>query len=270
MNRTTSAARSVRTWTLWIITTAALAVAQPAAADDTSTPGDVNRAEAYAAEAFTAYTNKDYDEAIVLYLKSLEAAPSANVLYNLARIYDTKVGDRELAISYYRRYVADPGADPERVRTANERLRALRELDVMATEAAPRPRPATPAPSTTTRERKMPGLQIAGLVTGLTGLAGLGVGTGFGLAAKSDADVAKNVCHGNDCTTQRGVDAAHDASHRATIATASFIAGGALVLTGGVLFLWGRSQARRRDTARLQFAPSWGKSAVGGQFTGRW
>jgi tetratricopeptide (TPR) repeat protein len=251
----------------------AIAIATPLSvrAEEASSSPEVARAEAYASQAFAAYTDKAYQEAIVLYLKSLEAAPSANVLYNLARIYDTKVGDRELAMRFYRRYVGDPGADPERVRVANERLQSLRELETLTVEAATSARADGRDPQATTgKERRLSRLQVAGLVIGVAGLGGLGVGAGFGLAAKADADVAKNQCDGNDCTSQRGVDAAHHASDAATIATASFIAGGALSLAGAALLVWGRNHAPRRDTASVYFLPSVSTAALGGQLTGRW
>ncbi len=273
MNQATRASSAKRRWTAWAIAVAVVSTLPlHAAAEDTATADAIGRAEAYAAEAFAAYNDKNYDDAIVLYLKSLEASPSATALYNLAHIYDTKVGDRALAMTYYRRYVADSGAEPERVRVVNERLRALRELDAAATET-PAPNRSSqnrPAPPVTEKERKLSGLQIAGLVTGVTGLAGLGLGTGFGLAAKSDADVAKDACSGNDCTTQRGVNAAHDASDAARIATISFIAGGALTVVGGALFVWGRQKSARSDSRSAYFAPAVGAGSLGGQFTGKW
>src|SRR4051794_22780210 len=78
--------------------------AVPSVANAEPASPDVTRAESYAADAFAAYEKKDYQEAVVLYLKALEAAPSADVLFNLAKIYDTKLNDRQLAMSFYRRY----------------------------------------------------------------------------------------------------------------------------------------------------------------------
>lgn len=244
---------------------------------------DVSRAENYAAQAFEAYSNKDYQEAVVLYLKALEAAPSADVLFNLAKIYDTKLNDRELAMKFYRRYIADPGAEPERVRIANTRLAELRELEVAASE-----KPAPVATSTTApqsngsdQEQKhlpaaeprsgLSGMQWAGLATGLVGLGGVAVGAVFGLSAKSDADTAKKECDGNDCRTQRGVDAAEDASSEATISTVSFIAGGALTVLGTVLLVAGGSSGgpAERDTGRLHITPYAGQGSLGTQISGR-
>jgi tetratricopeptide (TPR) repeat protein len=268
----------------WVVGAALLMAAagasSPALAEEAAASSDVSKAENYAAQAFEAYERKDYQEAVVLYLKALEAAPSSDVLYNLAKIYDTKLGDRELAMKFYRRYIADPGAEPERVRSANARLAELRELEVAATEkptTAPTPA-AAPNSSQDKEEKRLPpaddqsgltGLQVAGLATGLVGIGGVVVGTIFGLSAKSDADTAKKDCNGNDCTTQQGVDAAEDASSKATISTVAFIAGGALTALGTVLLISGARSPAQRDTAGLQLAPYAGPGSVGTQLSGR-
>src|SRR5688500_1131432 len=72
---------------------------------------DVARAEQYAADAFDAYGRKAYAEAIALYERAYSIAPNGDViLYNIARIYDVGLHSRSLAIDYYRRYTAAPGA----------------------------------------------------------------------------------------------------------------------------------------------------------------
>src|SRR5688500_17715235 len=70
------------------------AVAQTPAA--TATPetteasaSDVTLAERYAGEAFEAYRMRDYGRAIALYEQALAAAPSPDIVYNIARVYDT-------------------------------------------------------------------------------------------------------------------------------------------------------------------------------------
>jgi tetratricopeptide (TPR) repeat protein len=245
-------------------------------------PTDVSKAETYASEAFEAYSNKDYQEAVVLYLKALEAAPSADVLFNLAKIYDSKLNDRELAMKFYRRYIADPGAEPERVRQANTRLAELRELELAASEKPAAVAATTAQPQTSgsggdqtslppSRDRDgLTGMQWAGIATGLVGLGGVAVGTVFGFSAKSDADKAKQQCDGNACRTQSGVDAAEDASSKATISTVGFAAGGALTVVGAILLLAGGSSGpAERDTARLSIIPYAGRGSVGTQLSGR-
>ncbi len=261
------------------------AAAAPASAEEAASSGsDVARAETYAAEAFTAYSRRDYSAAIALYQKALEAAPSADIIYNLARIYDSKLKNRGLAIEYYRRYTLDTGADPNRLRVANTRMNELLQLEAIAAEqpvpaaapvsglpgtAARAGRPVNTTPQPSAADRGLGGFQVAGIVTGAAGLAGLGLGIAFGFKAKNDADVADRFCEGNACTTQRGVDASHDAADAAMLSTVSFIAGGALVLLGvtGVLLDTGNEE---REVAELSIEPYAGSGDLGARLATRW
>jgi tetratricopeptide (TPR) repeat protein len=250
-------------------------------AEEATAATDVSRAETYAAEAFEAYTTKDYDQAVALYRRALEASPSPDILYNLARIYDTKLKDRARAIEFYVRYAEDPGAEPARLAMVNERLAKLREIDTLAgadrrerAAAADRSGPRVP-----TRELPPPELattqgggvstaQVFGIVVGSVGLAGIGVGTGFGLAARADTDIAHEACDGNACVTLRGVDAAKDAKRAATVSTVAFIAGGALLVGGAALLIFGPSESER-DVAGVRVVPYAFVGAVGTQLAGR-
>src|SRR6187549_514967 len=117
----TRRSRSVLGWLapgLWLAAPMATAlVPSPAKGDEpaASESSAVTLSEQRAAEAFSAYSNKDYAAAVALYLQAYQAAPSGSILYNIARIYDTKLADRPLAITFYRRYIADPGAYTERI-----------------------------------------------------------------------------------------------------------------------------------------------------------
>lgn len=283
---------------IWALACALALTTVPSVASAEAASADVSRSESYAAEAFEAYQKKDYQGAVVLYMKALEAAPSADVLFNLAKIYDTKLNDRQLAMSFYRRYIADPGAEPERVRTANARLAELRELEAVANEKpeasslaaaagsgedqkSPPPGANRGAPNgagegpkalpPATDSRGLTGMQWAGIATGVVGLGGVVVGTVFGFGAKSDVDTAKQVCSGNTCSTQRGVDAAKDAGTKADVATISFIAGGTLTVVGAILLLagGGSSASSERPTAHLRLTPYAGPGALGTQVSGR-
>ena len=82
---------------------------------------DVTLAERYAGEAFEAYRVRDYGRAVALYEQALAAAPSPDIVYNIARVYDTGLANRRLAIVYYERYAAAPrrGARSTGVRRAS-------------------------------------------------------------------------------------------------------------------------------------------------------
>lgn len=254
-----------------------------ARAEGVSTASDVARAEGYAADAFEAYTRKDYPAAVALYTKALETAPTADMLYNLARIYDGKLKERQLAIDYYRRYVRDPGAEPTRLRAVNERLSQLLELEAISTETPPVRQPAeAPSDATSSSGNRAParaieqesgitGMQVLAIVTLTAGVTSLGIGGGFGLAAKSDADVAHDFCDGNACRTQRGVDASRDAKSAATISTIGFIAGGVLSALGIVtLVIASSADESERKVASLSLSPLTGPNLVGTQLAGQW
>lgn len=264
-------------WIGTLAMAAGLTFAAPAFAGEMDKTTDVKQAEQYAEEAYQAYSSKDYSTAVTLYLKALELVPSADVIYNVAKIYDTKLKDRELAMTFYRKYIADPGADPERVRTANERLAALREAEAAANEPAPATGAPPPGGSTSAaapppKDDGLSGVQVTGLVLGGLGIVGLGLGTGFGLSAMSSADDANAVCDGNDCTTQEGVDAAESASSAAGASTAGFVIGGALLTSGTLLLLFGGDSPSpaRGDTTALSVAPAVGPGGAELSFSGRW
>jgi tetratricopeptide (TPR) repeat protein len=285
------------TYIKWIIIGTAVAAisAAPrsASADDAPRQSEaVSQAEAYAGAAYSEYERENYVGAVALYQKALELTPSADIFYNLARIFDTKLNDRKRAIEYYRRYTLDTGAEPERLRLANERLRELEELEQVVTEAIPATRepvavqkePATakpvasaePVPQPVTQPESAPvqglsGLRKAGIVIGSLGLAGLGVGAGFGLAAKSAADEASDLCDGNACRTQHGVDVSEDALRSATIATIALSAGGGLAALGLTFVLAGRSSGDdSRDSAKAWVAPVVASGGGGAALAGRW
>lgn len=242
--------------------TSALPV-EPSALDSR---GRVLLAEQRSEQAYEAYEAGDALRAVELYLDAQRLAPSADILYNVAHIYDIKLGDRRLAMEFYRRCVAEPGATPERVARANQRLLALKEAELAAEPAlqaptAPRPAPLPAAPDgdTGVSARSTIAWSLAAL-----GVAGVGVGVGFGLSAMSNADRANEDCDGNLCNSSVGVDASHAAERDARVATVGFVSGGVLLAAAATLFLLGD------DDAEAQTASGdlrWGASASRSQLS---
>jgi hypothetical protein len=119
---------------------------------------------------------------------------------------------------------------------------------VVAPEPAPTAAPSAPAPSPaptpsgdTMGDRQSTGSQrTLGIIAGGVGLAGLAVGTALGLSAQSNWDEAN--CPNNVCVTRDDQTLAESAKSRADWATVAFSAGGALVVTGVVLFLTAPSE----------------------------
>jgi hypothetical protein len=257
--------------------------AQPAAAAQAT---EVERAEAYAADAYEAYQRKDYPTAVALYRKAYEAAPTADILFNIARIYDIGLGDRSLAMLFYQDYVVDPEAEDDRIEIAFERIGQLQAAERAGhePEAAPAPAPsaAFSPPAATAPARPSPeldliepstawtSLRVGGIVAGTVGLVSIGIGAGFGVAALSDASTAREYCDGDVCSSQRGVDAVHSATKNADIATVGFVLGGALVAAGGLLLWLDDGPRAHADSATLDWSPIASDSELGLALSGKW
>jgi hypothetical protein len=110
------------------------------------------------------------------------------------------------------------------------------ESTQVPTKEAPAPSDAasTPegAPSDSWISRRWPVL----LATGV-GLAGVGIGSVFGLQSKKSGDDADRYCDGEKCFDQRGVTLKADAIKQGNISTIAFAAGGVGLATAGVLLL---------------------------------
>lgn len=239
-------------------------------------------AEQKAAQAYEAYQDKRFAAAVALYVEAYDAAPNADILYNIARIYDTQLGDRPLAINFYRRYIADPGAVPDRIQIANERLFALREAELAAARPAPQPVPTAPQPtpqgvSPRTDHGPEPGwngAELTGAIMGALGVAAVGVGAGFGVAAMDEARTVHDLCDGNVCSGQRGIDAAEKANDHAFISTIGFASGGALLALGATFYFWlGNEPSERGKQAageRLQLAARQNRDGWSFELGGSW
>jgi serine/threonine-protein kinase len=107
---------------------------------------------------------------------------------------------------------------------------------------------AAPSAAASTAHSPTPTRRILALVAGGVGVAGLGVGTYFGLRAGSslgDSNAGGN-CVGDHCNGT-GAAARNDALHAATASTIAFIAGSAAIAAGVVLWL----TAPRARTTRV-------------------
>jgi hypothetical protein len=94
------------------------------------------------------------------------------------------------------------------------------------------------------------GRRIGGVVLVVGGLGGLGVGGGFAVLARRRNAEAKEICGGDidNCEPTGTADAQvkiDDARLAANISTAAFIAGGALVATGVILYITAPKAERR-------------------------
>jgi hypothetical protein len=244
--------------------------------------GEIERAEALAAQAFAAYDRKEYAAAVLLYRQAYDASPSADILFNIARIYDIGLGERSTAVTFYRQYVIDPDAEDDRVDIAFERLAVLEPPARPAASSsiashAPPPLavspapPHAPAPASESPEEAWTAWRVGGIVAGTVGLVGIGLGAGFGVAALSDAATAREYCEGDVCRSQRGLDAVNAASKNANIATASFVLGGGLVAVGAaMLWLDREPEPARPEVAQVRWSAHATGSELGLAVSGQW
>jgi len=107
-----------------------------------------------------------------------------------------------------------------------------------ASEAEPKAAPLA-AQTPSAEEHAASGLggqRIGALALGGVGVAGVVVGSIFGVQAMSKHSEAKKSCEGTQCTSPEGVKAGNDAHSAANVSTIAMIAGG-VALAGGVT-LW--------------------------------
>ncbi len=204
---------------LVLVLLAALLLAPPPA--QAQRGGSRNNPRELIKQAERLYDQKKYLEAAALLEKANESLNDSRITYNIARAYD-QAGKEAEAISYYERYLTD-GEDSQlrkRSRSAIDRLRLQKEREEKAAaerkrlqaeaeeaqrraeaerEAAQRAEEANQlrlkvAYEETQSSRKR--MQVTSFALGGVALAGVGMGTVFGLmanGARADFDAATDL-----------------------------------------------------------------------------
>ncbi len=118
-------------------------------------------------------------------------------------------------------------------------------------EGQPEPSPVPVEP----RESGTPGSsqRVAGGALFGLGVAGLGVGTVFGLLSKSARDDSAAHCRADNRCDRTGVELRDDAMRNGTIATVAFGVGAAGLVTGTVL--WLSAPSSKEQAARVRIVP---------------
>jgi tetratricopeptide (TPR) repeat protein len=232
---------------------AIIAVAVALAAPAVAQPQPTGTADEHFERGRRLYDVGSYADAISEFKQAYMLDPDASYLFNIAQAYRLD-GDCASAADFFKKYLK---ADPTSDRRA--------KIDKLIAECKPRePEPAQPEPAPVTGAPAEPdepppplpdpgrGRRRIGLVTALGG--GLLLITGGVLAASASSleskveDACRAQCNWEDV---RGLDA--KAQTRSTLSTVAFITGGAAIVTGTVLYLWGRRMTRE---ARLSIAPT--------------
>ncbi len=168
-----------------------------------------------------------------------------------------------------------PGGPPTIRRfVLKEGEKARRERIVVAA-AAPRTWPsqaATPKPPAAPGGPSPgPTQRTTGLILGVAGLAGVGVGAVFGALTIDDSSNARSECRSSaSCSNHEQAVVDHDRAVTAgTISTVGFLAGGALLVSGIVVWL---TSPRRAESpsglAAIRLSPSVAPSVTGLSLTG--
>ena len=96
--------------------------------------------------------------------------------------------------------------------------------------------------------------KILGIVTAGLGVAGLGVGSIFGMMAMSQKDDAQNACP-DRCASQSGVNLWSDAKQTAQIADIAFVVGGVGIVGGALLWFTAGPQSVDAPSAHVGLGP---------------
>ncbi|MBN2193255.1 MAG: hypothetical protein JW751_10605 [Polyangiaceae bacterium] len=118
--------------------------------------------------------------------------------------------------------------------------------------------PVIPGPS----PRRSP-QRTAAYVFGFAGVAAVGVGSYFGVAALDRRGEAEDLCPESPCTNRDGVELGDQAFDNADRANVLLGAGAAFIMTGAVLYL---TAPRHRESSALTLAPR-NRGAVIGLYT---
>jgi tetratricopeptide (TPR) repeat protein len=255
---------------LAVVAWVALGMATPATAWAQLTPQQKQEVRQHYEKATRAYDIGKYDEAIAEYQNVYEISGDSKMLYNIGQAYRLN-GQPEQALRFYRRYLQRlPNAvnreDVEKKIADQEK--ALEEQKATAAAAAaaaaappppavtPSPAPIVLAPPPTSPPPSpppstfSPGLRIASYVCLATGGAALGFSAVAGYMAKSK---------GEQLTKDSDAGKTFDPSLQSQgklwdkLALGSVIGGGALVITGGILFFVSGSQETEHAQASGRF-----------------
>jgi len=154
----------------------------------------------------------------------------------------------------------DPGAHDVRAEAPGKQAFSQR-IDVPQTTDVTIPELAAPSAPLAVEKKSSSSLRTVGFITAGAGIAGIAVGSIFGVLTISQNGTANDNCPMDRCT-QKGVDAGNAASTFATVSTIAFIAGGALLAGGTVLILVGKPKSK----SGVRVMPLFGGLGLAGSF----
>ena len=149
------------------------------------------------------------------------------------------------------------GSDSSKLTIEVPVLAAASAAPVTPVSAAQHSTPEQPSPAHAGSAQRS-----AAIAVGAAGVVGLGLGTVFGLQAKSTWSDAKAHCPSLDACDSQGVDFHSSARSKAAVSTVAFIAGAAALGVGAVL--WFTAAPGKQESVAVGFGP--GSAFVRGSF----
>jgi tetratricopeptide (TPR) repeat protein len=270
--------------TLTLVATAQSALAQPAPPSppqpQPAAASDDKKAEAKALyeQGLSHYNLGEFDQAIDAFRKSYAISQAPGLLFNIAQSFRLKK-DYEQATYFYQTYLRLKPDAPNRA-DVEERLKEMQDALEEQKKLGNKPPIGTVSPdggttttttttptgttttTTTTPEKPVPtgetgvrstSLITAGYATGGAGIALVATGFVFGKLAKN-AERDLNKLNNGGTWTQAQQDRYDAGKRNNTIATISFIAGGAALVTGATLFVLGTMKKSSTEVAIMPTA----------------
>ncbi len=225
------------------------------------------RVEALAQEASELVRSGEFRRGIARYEEAYRIEPAATLLYNIAFIYDRKLGDARSARVYYERYLLAPDAESDASARARDRLADLKAAEVREpeprSESRVEPSVGSESPDTALRFALVEPPRTKTWAWSLLGTGGvaLGVGAVFQHMAGISA-VEANATQGTDRTIL-----AARVKDQELIGWSVVGLGVASAVTGGLLLLFDDEP----DTqAALEVQPVLGPGLAGLSLGSRW
>lgn len=137
-------------------------------------------------------------------------------------------------------------------------------------ENSPTPEVSSAAGSDSTPQRGS-SQRLIGLVAAGVGVVGIGVGSYFGLSAKSKHDDSQTHCRTSTQCDPAGIDLNSDAQHAATLSTITFGIGLVALAGGAALYFTSpRDSAPQTTSARIRVVPAVSPTQAGLGMQGTW
>jgi tetratricopeptide (TPR) repeat protein len=242
-----------------------------AQAQRATSAGSAERVEALAQAASELVRAGEFLGAISRFEEAYRLEPAAALLYNIAFVYDLKLGDAVQARVYYERYLVAPDADADGSRRARERLADLNAPPPpprAAPRAAPQP-PVAPAPPLSRQASHGEDLRLAVLdppakhtmAWALVGVGGVAMtmAGGFLRMASATADQANTAAEPGRALLERRKN------DQELIAWSALGGGAATVITGALMLLLSDD-----DESAMSWRPTVAPGVAGVGFEARW